>query len=70
MVETKLKFKDFIVKEDKLYKSAEFMKRIYKLSVWWVKRYNIPCDNITFDYGYLENQKENKLVTIRLIFNI
>lgn len=65
-----MKFKDLIVKEEKLYDTAELMKRVYALSVYLVKRYNIPCKEVTFDYGYKEGQKEKKLVTIRLIFHV
>lgn len=63
-----MKQKDFIIKIEKMHNQTEFMKRIYKLSVWLIKRYNIPCEDVDFYYGYLKNQKENNLITIRLTF--
>lgn len=64
-----MKSKSFIIKQSKMNNQAEFMKRVYKLSVWLVKRYNINTENVDFDYGWVGNQKINGLITIKLIFN-
>ena len=61
-------YKDFIIKENKMKNTTEFMKRMYKLSLWLNKRYNYNNIDVQFDYGYKNNQKDEGLITIRLIF--
>ncbi len=64
------RFRDFEIHKNKMDKQAEFMKRVFKLAKYWVKRYNIPCKEVTFNYGWIDDQFARNKLTIRLIFHI
>jgi hypothetical protein len=62
----KNKFK-FVIKTNKMKNQASFMKRIFYLSVWLSKRYNLKYSNANFDY-YFHDNLNKKILTIEIDF--
>jgi len=56
-------------KINKVDLSARFLKKIFAISKWINKRYELNSDDIDFDHSFQDDDKKNNLITIRLTFN-
>lgn len=57
------------VKTEKVGLSAEFFKRIFKISSWLNKRYDFNSTDCEFDQQYVDDDFVKSKVTIRLRFH-
>lgn len=62
-----MKTYELIIKKEKMLNQAEFMKRMYRLSVWINKRYNYNSIDCNFAYSFAD--KEKQLILIILTYN-
>jgi hypothetical protein len=54
---------------DKVEFNAEFIRRIFNLSVWLKERYGIEYDDCSYEHGFEDDDALNKQLTIRLLFH-
>lgn len=56
------------VKADSMRDTDNFALRLYKLSAWLNRRYQLESKNIDFTYHFEDEQYKRGFVTIRLVF--
>jgi len=56
------------IKRSSMLDHDKFAIRLYKITAWLNKRYNLKSKDVDFDYYLESDDKKNNLVTIKLSF--